>query len=173
MNQQQDNGIRSVSCLQNSWMAGKYNTVYYPTISSSNNSGWTEVSPITLQEHQKFRTKMEMSVIFLIFCFPCKSMGTSDFEWCRLYWWPYKFNSSNKNCILVFWSKWHGHISSFQFKYRLQMTKTQICSGNSDQCPISNSDSMLEITEFNWFHNSSIRRVRKLLIENKPQFELV
>ena len=52
-------------------------------------------------------------------------------------------------CIFVFWSKWCGHIWSFQFRNRVQMAKTKICSENSDYCPISNSDSMSEITNFN------------------------
>ena len=73
-------------------------------------------------------------------------MEISDFEWYNLH------------C---------GHISSFQFRNRLQMTKTKKCSEISDQCPISNSDhsfisdNMSEITDFNGFCNSKTRRVRK------------
>ena len=104
-----------------------------------------------LQEHLKtsyapyrnirnFWLKTEISITSDLF-FICKSMGISDFERWSLNWWPYKSNSCNKNCILVFWSKWHGHISRFQFRNRFKMTKTQICSENSDQCPLSNSES--------------------------------
>ena len=51
------------------------------------------------------------------------------------------------------------------------MTKTQICSVISDQCPISNSDSwvfldsMSEITDFNEFHKNKIRWGQKWVIE--------
>ena len=93
-------------------------------------------------------------------------MGISYFEWWRLYLWHYQSNSCNNNWVLVFWSKWRCHISSFQFISRLEMTKTQICSVISDKCPISNSDtwffpdSMSEITDFNGISNSKICRVR-------------
>ena len=46
------------------------------------------------------------------------------------------------------------------------MTKTKIYSENSDQCPISNSDSsvisdsMSEITDFNGLCNGNMRRPR-------------
>ena len=63
------------------------------------------------------------------------------FECWRLYWWHYKSNSCNKNWILVFWSEWLSHISRFQFRNRLEMTKTELWSVNSEQCPLSNSDS--------------------------------
>ena len=53
------------------------------------------------------------------------------------------------------------------------MTETQICSVNSDQYPISNSDSsvvsdgMSEVTVFNGICNSNIGRVRNYSL-NKP-----
>ena len=57
-----------------------------------------------------------------------------------------KANFWNKNCTLVLWAKWCGHISSFQFRNRLKITKTNMCSEHSDLCPISNSDNLIFFT---------------------------
>ena len=64
--------------------------------------------------------------------FQWKSMGISDFKWCSLHCWPFKSNFCNKNCILVLWSKWRGHFSSFQFGSWLEMTKTSTWSKISE-----------------------------------------
>ena len=49
-----------------------------------------------------------------------KSLGISDFEWCSLHWWPYKSNSCNKNCWIIWMlSKGSGFGNQYFFKFRL------------------------------------------------------
>ena len=73
----------------------------------------------TLQEHQKFRSYVGISVIsdtgFII-----EVYGISYFEVCSLHWWHWERNSWTKNCILVFSAEWRGHISIFQSTNRLE-----------------------------------------------------
>ena len=50
----------------------------------------------TLMEHRQFLTKMEIALI---------SDKGFTMEFC---------GDCNKNCILLLWSEWHGHIDLFQ-----------------------------------------------------------
>ena len=82
----------------------------------------------TLKEHQKFLSKTEISLISDKSFTMVVYYGDFRFWMMHLHWWLYKSNSCNKNCTLVLWSEWRGHFSRFQFRSRLKMTKTSICS---------------------------------------------
>ena len=63
---------------------------------------------------------------FLTKALQWKSIGILNFEGYSFHWWHWKTNSCTKNCILVLWSEWCGHISIFLFISRENYNKNNM-----------------------------------------------